>query len=102
MRIFIECECELLQASLTNFLPDSQSSEKGADFIICDSLVLSDKPTFIVGNDIKLPFTKAQLLAKLDEFIIKNKLDKKDFECELEAILDRFKHDLLELFKNAK
>lgn len=102
MKIFVECECELLQASLEIFLKDFLASKDEADFIVCDTLLLSQKPTFCVGSDISLPFTNAQLIARLDDFVRKNTLNIRSIEVGLDEILARFKSDLIELFRHAR
>lgn len=102
MKIFVECECELLQASLDIFLKDYLAPKEEADFVVCDTLLLCQKPTFCIGSDISLPFTSAQLLARLDDFVRKNTLNLRSIEAGLDEILARFKTDLIELFRHAR
>lgn len=99
MKVFVDCDCEILQSTLNSFLTDVVSDKEKADFVICDSKKFYNKPVFIVGQNIALPFTKAELQASLDEFWHKKLSNMDDFEKNLDEILARFKSDLMELFK---
>ena len=102
MKVFIDCDCEILQAGLNSFLADILVDKEYADFIICDTKKSFDKPVFIVGEDIVMPFTKAELQASLDEFWRKKFSNIDCVEKNLDEILARLKSDLMELFKNAR
>ena len=113
MKVFINCDCEILSATLEKILSNSISSQSDADIIICEREFSSNKPLFIIGKDITQPFSEAELKQKLSEFLNKSEfLDKKTqsvpeknfdaFEKNLDEILLSFKKQILELFKNAK
>ena len=113
MKVFINCDCEILSATLEKILSNSITSQSDADIIICEREFVSDKPLFIIGKDITQPFSEAELKQKLSEFLEKSEfLDKKTqsvpeknfdaFEKNLDEILLSFKKQILELFKNAK
>ena len=113
MKVFINCDCEILSATLEKILSNSISSQNDADIIICEREFASNKPLFIIGKDITQPFSEAELKQKLSEFLNKSEfLEKKNssataqnfaaFEKNLDEILLSFKKQILELFKNAK
>ena len=113
MKVFINCDCEILSATLEKILSNSITSQSDADIIICEREFASNKPLFIIGKDITQPFSEAELKQKLSEFLNKSEfLDKKTqsvpeknfdaFEKNLDEILLSFKREILELFKNAK
>lgn len=113
MKVFINCDCEILSATLEKILSNSITSQSDADIIICEREFASNKPLFIIGKDITQPFSEAELKQKLSEFLEKNEfLEKKTqsvpeknfdaFEKSLDEILLSFKKQILELFKNAK
>ena len=113
MKVFINCDCEILSATLEKILSNSIASQSDADIIICEREFASNKPLFIIGKDITQPFSEAELKQKLSEFLNKSEfLEKKTqsvpeknfaaFEKNLDEILLSFKKHILELFKNAK
>ena len=113
MKVFINCDCEILSATLEKILSNSITSQSDADIIICEREFASNKPLFIIDKDITQPFSEAELKQKLSEFLNKSEfLDKKTqsvpeknfdaFEKNLDEILLSFKKQILELFKNAK
>ena len=107
MKVFINCDCEILSATLEKILSNSISSQNDADIIICEREFASDKPLFIIGKDITQPFSEAELKQKLSEFLEK-KISSATaqnfaaFEKNLDEILLSLKKQILELFKNAK
>lgn len=107
MKVFINCDCEILSATLEKILSNSISSQSDADIIICEREFASNKPLFIIGEDITQPFSEAELKQKLSEFLEK-KISSATaqnfdaFEKNLDEILLSFKREILELFKNAK
>lgn len=107
MKVFINCDCEILSATLEKILSNSITSESDADIIICEREFASNKPLFIIGKDITQPFSEAELKQKLSEFLEK-KISSATaqnfdaFEKNLDEILLSFKKQILELFKNAK
>ena len=113
MKVFINCDCEILSATLEKILSNSIASQSDADIIICEREFASNKPLFIIGKDITQPFSEAELKQKLSEVLEKSEfLEKKTqsvpeknfdaFEKNLDEILLSFKKQILELFKNAK
>lgn len=109
MKVFINCDCEILSATLEKILSNSISSQSDADIIICEREFASNKPLFIIGKDITQPFSEAELKQKLSEFLEKKtrsvpekNINFDAFEKNLDEILFSFKKQILELFKNAK
>lgn len=109
MKVFIDCDCEILSATLEKILSNSLSSQNDADIVICEREFASNKPLFIIGKDISQPFSEAELKQKLSEFLDKKSeqlcaksIDFDAFEKNLDEILLSFKKQILELFKNAK
>lgn len=107
MKVFINCDCEILSATLEKILSNSITSQSDADIIICEREFASNKPLFIIGKDITQPFSEAELKQKLSEFLEKKtqSVPEKNFaafEKNLDEILLSFKKQILELFKNAK
>ena len=107
MKVFINCDCEILSATLEKILSNSITSQSDADIIICEREFASNKPLFIIGKDITQPFSEAELKQKLSEFLEKKTgaVPEKNFaafEKNLDEILLSFKKQILELFKNAK
>ena len=107
MKVFINCDCEILSATLEKILSNSISSQSDADIIICEREFASNKPLFIIGKDITQPFSEAELKQKLSEFLEKKTgaVPEKNFDAfekNLDEILLSFKKQILELFKNAK
>ena len=109
MKVFINCDCEILSATLEKILSNSIASQNDADIIICEREFASNKPLFIIGKDITQPFSEAELKQKLSEFLEKKTQSAPEkninfdaFEKNLDEILLSFKKQILELFKNAK
>ena len=107
MKVFINCDCEILSATLEKILSNSITSQSDADIIICEREFASNKPLFIIGKDITQPFSEAELKQKLSEFLEKKNSSATTqnfdaFEKNLDEILLSFKKQILELFKNAK
>ena len=107
MKVFINCDCEILSATLEKILSNSITSQSDADIIICEREFASNKPLFIIGKDITQPFSEAELKQKLSEFLEKKissatAQNFNAFEKNLDEILLSFKKQILELFKNAK
>ena len=107
MKVFINCDCEILSATLEKILSNSIASQSDADIIICEREFASNKPLFIIGKDITQPFSEAELKQKLSEFLEKKNSSATAqnfdaFEKNLDEILLSFKKQILELFKNAK
>lgn len=104
MKISISCECLLLEESVRLFLNRKIHSVNESDFVICDKIMAIDKPLFVLGIDLPVPFTKAQFLSALEIFYknVMIKENSKALEQQIEDLTNNFKHDLLRLLKNAK
>lgn len=102
MKISFECECIILQKSLLLFCKKYIAHHKDCDFIVSDRHINTQKPLFVIGSHIDLPFSKQNLLNALEEFYsaiqiksIRAKND--DFEVRLDNILKNFKSEILNL-----
>ena len=72
MRVYIECESILLQRALELFLESYKTKNSHiSNFYISDKK-LKNSYTFVIGKDIKLPFTKDELLQALEKFYNEN------------------------------
>ena len=90
MKFQIRCDSPLLQETLEIYLKD---------FLSQNGKIISDNPLkgdIIIGKDIKKPFTKISLLLQLEKFVNSTK---KDFESELDALIEDFSKKLKELIK---
>jgi len=90
MKIRIECDSPLLQETLEIYLKE---------FLSKNGQIISDNPKkgdIIIGKDIKKPFTKASLLIQLEKIF---NLPKKNFEKELDKLIDDFATNLKNLIK---
>ena len=90
MKIRIECDSPLLQETLEIYLKE---------FLSKNGQIISDNPKkgdIIIGKDIKKPFTKASLLIQLEKIL---NLPKKNFEKELDKLIDDFATNLKNLIK---
>ncbi|WP_456380365.1 hypothetical protein [Hydrogenimonas sp.] len=72
MKIAIRCKSILLEKSLYKFLKETPPvSEEEADILIVDHAVSTEKPTLRIGMgkeaDLKKPFSRSQLMIKLEE-----------------------------------
>ncbi|CAD7287018.1 ornithine carbamoyltransferase [Campylobacter suis] len=106
MKISFECECIMLQKSLLLFCKEFISPHKECDFVVSDTQVSSQKPVFLIGSHINLPFSKQNLLNALEEFYsaiqIKQpnfQIKGENFEAKLDVLLANFKNDLIALVK---
>lgn len=110
MKIFIDCDCVLMQKTLEIFLKDHICSLGEADFIISDNdKIKSSKPIFIVGSGsrfINFPFSKEDLLEVLSEydFVLKNELVRgfagDDFEDRIRNLVEKFSDDLIKIIRD--
>jgi len=90
MEIRIDCDSPLLQETLEIYLKE---------FISKNGQIISDNPQkgdIIIGKDIKKPFTKTSLLIQLEKIL---NLPKKDFESELDLLIEDFAQKLKNLIK---
>ncbi len=90
MKVRIQCDSPLLQETLEIYLKE---------FLSKNGQVVSDNPKkgdIIIGNDIKKPFTKASLLIQLEKIF---NLPKKNFETELDLLMEDFTKKLKSLIK---
>ena len=93
MKVAIECRSPLLQKSLENFLEGHLSSPHSCDLLLSDEDLPDRENALRIGSDeeadIIKPFSKSQLLLKLEQFYrvkedaqeamnIANELDKLD------------------------
>ncbi len=72
MRVAIECRSPLLQKSLENFLEGHLCSIKSCDVVLSDESLLGRDNALRIGSDSKAdiikPFSKSQLLLRLEHF----------------------------------
>ena len=90
MKVQINCDSPLLQETLEIYLKE---------FISKNGKIVSDnaqKGDIIIGKDIKKPFTKTSLLIQLEKLF---NLPKKDFETELDVLVEDFTKKLKSLIK---
>lgn len=112
MKISFECDCILLQKTLLLFCFGYASSNKDCDFVVSDRKIDTKKPLFLIGDKnthLSLPFTKNTLISTLWEFYSAIQLQNvktepkfhtnDEFEKELDALLDKFKKDLISLIR---
>jgi hypothetical protein len=75
MKIALFCDSLLLKKSLESYLKGHIVKEEYAEIIISDKKFSSSKPLFLINHsqnaELKVPFTKAELFWKLEEFHIK-------------------------------
>jgi hypothetical protein len=107
MKIALICNSILLKKSLEIFLKEYLCSYKVCDFVISDKQIDIQKPLFIIGTDLKLPFSKSSLILKLDKFYKKQKRDQnpndlKELEKKIEEIINNFKDEILDAIKEWK
>jgi hypothetical protein len=68
MRVYVRCKSPLLQKTIEKYLKDIKSDRVDiCDFCVSDKRLKNHK-TFIIGKDIKHPFTKDELISSLKEF----------------------------------
>ncbi len=74
MKITLLCDSLLLQKSLQNYLKEHIVSDVDADIIICDKLIVTNRPVFLIGHSnrahLRVPFTKKELFWALEDFYI--------------------------------
>ncbi len=72
MKVAIECRSPLLQKSLENFLEGHLCSSKHCDFLLSDENLLGRDNVLRIGSDVNAdimkPFSKSQLLLKLEHY----------------------------------
>jgi len=100
MKIAIECRSPLLQKSLENFLEGHLSSPHSCDLLLSDESL--DRENLLrIGSDAEAdiikPFSKSQLLLKLEQYykVKENAQEAMDIANELDRI-DEIEPDLLE------
>ncbi len=112
MKIAVACKSILLQKSLELFLKNYISAYKYADFIISDREISVDKPLFLISKDekanLKLPFTKSQLILEIKAFYKKNfekegneqkTADLSYIEKKLEILCKKFQKEVMKTIK---
>ena len=101
MKIAIECKCLLLKESLKLFLKDQ--------------IYPKDEASLILGKDLRVPFTKEDLISSINEAnlansmnisnlanLIQNPDNNPNLETQIDSLLNKFKKDLIQIIKNAK
>lgn len=75
MKIALKCNSVLLEKSLRQFLKHRLVPEHEADILVTDHPVASEKPVLRIGSDenadLKKPFSRSQLMIRLEEAIEK-------------------------------
>jgi len=103
VKIAIACKSLLLQKSLEIFLKEYLSSYRYADFLISDRKIDINKPLFLISNkkeaNLKVPFSKSQLLLEIKYFYKKNIKPKKPLKEDKIKILEKKIEILCETFK---
>ncbi len=104
MKIAVECDCLLLDASVRLFLGSRISPKSDCDFIVCDRVIASQKPIFVLGSDVAVPFTSEGLDAALNSFernlrLVKNR---GELESKIDKLVEKFKFDLINLIRNER
>ncbi|WP_457595828.1 hypothetical protein [Hydrogenimonas sp.] len=88
MRVCIDCRSRLLAESLERFLGGMVAGEKGCDLIVADHPLSSDKPVFRIGldeeADLRKPFSRSQLMIRLEEFWEKERAKRLSREFTIE------------------
>lgn len=76
MKIALICDSLLLQKTLQSYLKAFIVAKEDAQIVICDRLLRSDKPIFLVGHteraDLRVPFTQEGLLEAVQDFYAQN------------------------------
>lgn len=110
MKIYIDCNCVLLQKSIEVFLADYVSDFQNCDFVVTDDKIFN-KPTFNIGKFspyIDVPFTPKTLIDCIDSFNVSLKKpisnqaytkSKTQLELKIDNLFDEFKQKLLTLLK---
>jgi len=87
MKVAVHCHSKLLQKSLEKFLSTMIVSIETADIIVSDRPIQSEKPILYIGTnedaDLKKPFSRSQLMIKLEE-----KLAQNSTQTAMEAMVD--------------
>jgi len=68
-KIGLSCRSELLLESLKLLLKHRNVPLKDADLIISDRRFNAKKALLVVGEDIRLPFTREMLMEKIDQIL---------------------------------
>lgn len=107
MKIALECQSILLKKALNIFLKPSIVSKKHCDFVICDYEGKFECPVFFINTasaHIKKPFSKDELLEKIEEFYIltckhDNKQKDDNLELEIESLAKDFSTKLVNIIR---
>ncbi len=95
MRIVIKCDSPLLQGTLVSYLGEYIYEDELADVLISDKNVRSQKVLLRVGfdldADLRIPFTKEELISKLNDLYKTNPRLKKiqDTQEVLESVIKK-------------
>jgi len=116
MKLALYCKSILLEKSLRKILGQYIVPKERAEILITDRKIgkeFTDLPVFRIGYndngaDLKKPFSRSQLMIKLEEKY-KTVKQKRDFvsiiedemtlEKEIDALAKKFANDLLKIFK---
>ncbi|BCZ19772.1 Dihydroneopterin aldolase [Helicobacter sp. NHP19-012] len=106
MKIFVSCRSLLLGQVLESYLQEFLATEENCDFILSDHPIKNPyKATCLIGSDssayILTPFTKAELLQKLQEFHA-NKAQSESLEHKVQSLLQEYTYKLLDLLQDYK
>ncbi len=109
VKISVICDSPLLNGALERFLKEYLSPYKNCDIVVSDKAINIDKPLFLISNiensHLKKPFTRSQLMLKLNSFY---KASKKafpelryndlnpDLKDEIEEIVHNFKKEIFD------
>ncbi|WP_201353115.1 hypothetical protein [Hydrogenimonas urashimensis] len=71
MKIALKCHSILIEKSLHRFLKNRLVPEQEADIVVSDHDTVTEKPLLRIGSDpeadLKKPFSRSQLMIKLEE-----------------------------------
>ncbi|NPA29118.1 MAG: hypothetical protein GXO33_02920 [Epsilonproteobacteria bacterium] len=108
MKIELRCRSKLLRESLKRFLKDHQIVEEGGDLIVCDEKIETRVPSLRIGTDEEAdlikPFTRSQLLLRLEELQKRSALrdlpvEEETLEEKIEAATTRFVREIVKIVK---
>ncbi|GHS85993.1 hypothetical protein FACS1894103_7420 [Campylobacterota bacterium] len=109
--IFVSCESVLLKRAVERFLGGAVTTIGACDMVISDKPRTFDKPALIIGEHLRKPFTKSQLLLMIERFdkltqikdasneLVENNENKESLQEAIAKLTDRFAKELLELIK---
>ncbi len=90
MKVALKCRSDLLRKSLETFLGEYLVPEREAEILVADHDVKTSLPLFRIGTDegadLRKPFSRSQLLIRLEEELRRKRQSKemRDFVVEEE------------------